>query len=85
MGNKMTFSGLLQIALKRAGKHETLAAALDLSPSGLSRRINGETGWMQGEIDRLFEYADCEVASSAETAMKIRTLKEALRIALCED
>lgn len=81
----MNFAGLLQVALKKAGKHETLAVALDLSPSVLSRRMNGENGWSEAEINRLLEYTECEVSKSAETSAKINALKETLRIVLNEE
>lgn len=80
----MNFAALLQVALKKAGKHETLAIALDLSPSVLSRRLNGENGWGEKEIDRLLTYTECEVASPAENSGKIDALKKTLRIILNE-
>ena len=85
MGNKMNFAGLLQVALKKAGKNEVLAVALDLSPSVLSRRINGENGWSEKEIDRLLEYTSCEVSNASETSAKINALKETLKIVLNDD
>ena len=81
----MNFAGLLQVALKKAGKHEVLALALDLSPSVLSRRINGENGWTEREIDRLLAYTECEVSNSVETSAKIHALKETLKIVLNEE
>ncbi len=78
----MNFAALLRVALKKAGKHEVLAVALDLSPSVLSRRINGENGWTEKEIDNLLEYTGCEVASAGEFSTKINALKETLKIIL---
>ncbi len=78
----MNFAELLQIALKKAGKHEVLAVALDLSPSVISRRINGENGWTEKEINRLLDYTGCEVANSSEFSAKIEAFKTTLKIVL---
>ena len=83
--SKMNFSKLLQVALKKAVKQEALAIALDLSPSGLSKRINGEVGWNEQEIDRLLDFAGYEVANSSEVSTTIKTLTNTLRIILTED
>lgn len=82
---KMDFSALLRVALKKAGKNETLAVALDLSPSVLSRRMNGENGWTEPEINRLLDYVGCEIADTAASTEKIRALKATLRIVLNEE
>lgn len=84
-GNNLDFSALLRVALKRAGKHETLAVALDLSPSVLSRRLNGENNWSEAEINRLLDYVGCEITDSAETSAKIRAMKETMKILLNEE
>jgi len=84
-GKKMDFSALLRVALKRAGKNETLAVALDLSPSVLSRRMNGENGWTEPEINKLLDYVGCEIADPSEGSAKIRALKATLKIVLSEE
>lgn len=81
----MNFSNLLSIALTKAGKQETLAIELDLSPSGLSKRINGEIGWAEKEINRIFEYTNFEVASIDEYSKTVNTLKDAMKILLNGD
>lgn len=81
----MNFTNLLSIALTKAGKYETLAIALDLSPSGLSRRINGEIGWSEKEINKLLEYTDYEILSKKEYTRQINILKEAIKILLGEE
>ena len=78
----MNFTSLLQFALNKAGKQETLAVALDLSPSGLSRRINGEIGWDEKEIDKLLDYTKYEIASVDEYSKTVNTLKDAMKILL---
>jgi hypothetical protein len=78
----MNFTQLLSVSIAKAGKHETLAALLDVSPSGLSKRINGEVGWAEKEINALLEYAGYEVLSIQEYTKKINTLKEAMKILL---
>lgn len=78
----MNFTSLLQVAMNKAGKQETLATELDLSPSGLSRRINGEIGWDEKEINKLLEYVNFEIASVDEYSKTVNTLKDAMKILL---
>lgn len=79
MGNKY-FSDLLRVALGRCGKQEALAADLDLSPSALSKRISGEAGWHDKEIDRLLQICGWTMTDGSDTEDKIETLKKALKI-----
>ena len=81
----MNFSNLLSVALSKAGKQETLATELDLSPSGLSKRINGEIGWSEKEFNKLLEYTSFEIASMEEHSKTIETLKNAMKILLNGD
>lgn len=81
----MNFANLLHVALKKAGKNELLAIALDLSPSVLSRRINGENGWSEKEIDRLLEYTACDITNSNDYSAKLHALKQTLKIVLNEE
>lgn len=78
----MNFRDFLQMALKKAGKQDQLAIILDLSPSALSKRLNGEVGWAGEEINRLLEYTGCEVANSADFSTKIEAFKTTLKIIL---
>ncbi len=80
----MTFAGLVSAAIAAAGKQETLATALDLSPSALSKRINGEQGWQEKEIARLLEIAGCEIEDCGQSKKKIGTLLDTLRIVMEE-
>lgn len=79
------YTSLLQVALQKAGKNESLATILDLSPSGLSRRINGETGWDEKDINKLLEFTGHEFLSIEEYSKKIETLKDAMKILLNGD
>lgn len=72
----MNFPQLLHVAIQKAGKHETLATELDLAPSALSKRMNGEVGWYEKDLNKLLEYI------SPDLEKKTRTLKEALKIVL---
>lgn len=76
---------LIQAALQKAGKQESLAVVLDLAPSALSKRINGETGWQEKEMDRLFEFAGFEIVDAAAGKRKLSALKETLKIILSEE
>lgn len=78
----MNFCDFLQVALKKAGKQDQLAIILDLSPSALSKRLNGEVGWAEKEINNLLVYTDCEIANSGDFSSKIQTLKNTLKIIL---
>jgi len=78
----MNFTSLLQVALTKASKNENLATILDLAPSSLSRRINGETGWDEKDINKLLEFTGYELLSLEEYSKKIETLKGAMKILL---
>ncbi len=54
----MQFRDILNKALQIAGNQENLATKLDLSPSALSKKLKGETGWNETDIDNLFDIAD---------------------------
>jgi predicted nuclease with TOPRIM domain len=78
----MNFRDLLSLALQKTGKNEALASALDLSPSDFSKRVNGQTGWQESDINKLLDLAGAEIASREDTAEKINVLKKALKIVL---
>lgn len=80
----MDFAMLLHRAIEKAGKQEILAAELGLASSALSRRISGEVGWQEKELNSLLEYAGCKIVDQAESKKKIEALKETLRIILGE-
>jgi hypothetical protein len=78
----MQFSNLILAALEKAGKQESLAPILDLSPSALSKRMNSEVGWTESEINKLLDYTKSEIVSVEEYSKKIETLKDAMKILL---
>ena len=78
----MNLTALIQKGIKTLGKQEHLATALDLAPSALSRRLNGEIGWQETEINKLLEITDCEICANGDNKKKIENLKETLRIIL---
>ncbi len=78
----MNFAELIRQAQKKATKNESLATTLDLSPSGLSRKINGEVGWSEQEINKLLDYMGYEIVNSIEHSTKVKTLTDTLRIVL---
>lgn len=81
----MNFTTLISDAIVRAGKQETLAIELDLSPSALSKRLSGETGWSEREINKLLEITKYEICSIEAHSQKIETLKNAMKILLNGD
>ncbi len=79
----MTFAKLLNLAIQKAGKQEQLAVRLDLAPSALSKRLNGEVGWQETEIDKLLDFAGCDISDQSVNA-KITNLKQTIKIILEE-
>jgi len=71
----MTFRDAVGKALIKAGKQESLAIELDLSPSSLSKKLTGETGWSETEINKLIEIAECEVIEKGKVKALMQTLK----------
>lgn len=78
----MNFSQLIQAAIGKAGKQETLATALGFAPSALSKRINGEVGWQEEEINKLLSYMDMDMVDKSECEKKINTLKATIKLLL---
>lgn len=78
----MNFTELVRLALTKAGKQDSLAITLDLSPSALSKRINNEVGWGEKEINTLLDFTQSEVVSVDQYKKKLLTLKEAMKILL---
>ena len=78
----MMFNDLVVAALAKAGKQETLAILLDMGPSSLSKRMNGEVGWMEKEVNKLLEYTGLAIHDPHEQSEKIETLKNAMKILL---
>lgn len=81
----MQISEVVYGAIQKAGKQESLAIILDLAPSALSKRINGEIGWHEHDIDRLLVFSGLKIVSITESEGKIKTLKEALKIMMEDD
>ena len=74
------FTALITEGISKCGNQENLAIRLDLSPSALSKRINGETGWHDKDINKMLEITghiiiDCKVQNE-----KIETLKKTIKI-----
>lgn len=52
---------LLKCALREAGNQENLAKLMELSAPALSKKINGDTGWYEDDLDKLAQIAGlCE-------------------------
>jgi len=51
------FRKALNEAIAITGKQENLASTLGITPATLSRKINGESGWHEEEINKIFELA----------------------------
>jgi hypothetical protein len=76
----MNFTELIRTALEKAGKQDVLATTLDLSPSDLSKRINGTTGWQEKDINLLLEFTGMNIMDGIAEKKKIATLKETIKI-----
>lgn len=76
------FREILNKALSVAGNQENLAAQMDLSPSALSKKLKGEAGWSESDLDVLFRVsAFCE-ACNARHVQETEALSETIRIIL---
>ena len=76
------FREILNKALQTAGNQENLAVKLDLSPSALSKKMKGEAGWCEADIDVLFKVsAFCEKCQERHT-QETNALSETIRIIL---
>ena len=57
----MRFNDVILKAINDEGKQDLLAVKLDLSPSTLSRKISGEVGWTEREINKLLDLTKTEI------------------------
>lgn len=76
------FREILNKALQNAGNQENLAIKLDLSPSALSKKLKGETGWNETDIDNIFEVSQFCAACAESHEKEINALSETLRVVL---
>ena len=68
----MNFSDLVRVAVEKEGKQEALAMRMDMSPSALSKRINGEVNWTESEINRILAIAVCTICDAIEQDRMIK-------------
>lgn len=73
------FRRVLNEALQAAGNQENLATIINISASALSKKINGEAGWYEAEIDKLFDIAGgCRRCKDAHSR-RIHAFNEVLK------
>lgn len=53
----MDFRQVINRCIKEAGNQENLARSLDMSPAALCKKISGDSGWYEHEIDKIVEFA----------------------------
>ncbi len=76
------FRKIINEAITRCGKQETLAEKVGVTPATLSRKINGETGWHEDEINVLIEISGgCAKCKQAQNK-RINAYNEVIRAQL---
>jgi len=76
------FRKAINEALITTGKQENLAFALGITPATLSRKINGESGWHEEEINKIFELSGgCKRCKEIQTK-RLNAYNEVLRAQL---
>lgn len=78
----MTFRQAFTKCLSILGKQVVIADKLGVSESSLSKKLAGESGWSESEIDLIISLAQLEIAEVDEYKKQITSLKEAMRIIL---
>jgi DNA-binding transcriptional regulator YdaS (Cro superfamily) len=72
------FREILNRALAVAGNQENLASKMDVSPSALSKKLKGEAGWSENDLDVIFRVsefcAECQNRHSQEVAALSETI-----------
>jgi hypothetical protein len=72
------FRDILNMALHRAGNQENLAAKMDISPSALSKKLKGEAGWSENDLDVIFREsafcAQCQTRHTQEVSALAQTI-----------
>jgi transcriptional regulator with XRE-family HTH domain len=76
------FREIVNKALQHAGNQENLATKMDLSPSALSKKLKGETGWNETDIDNLFEVSQFCTSCSDSHTKELDAMFETLRVVL---
>ncbi len=74
----MMFRDILNMALHNAGNQENLAAKMDISPSALSKKLKGEAGWSENDLDVIFRESvfcgQCQLRHNQEVAALSETI-----------
>jgi hypothetical protein len=76
------FREILNKALQHTGNQENLATKMDLSPSALSKKLKGESGWNETDIDNLFVISQFCTSCSESHSKEVDAMSETLRVVL---
>jgi uncharacterized protein YggU (UPF0235/DUF167 family) len=76
------FREILNKALQNTGNQENLAIKLDISPSALSKKMKGEAGWNETDLDILFSISEFCDSCKANHHKEIDSLADSLRVIL---
>lgn len=76
------FRTILNRAVANCGNQENFSFAIDVSASCLSKKMKGEVGWNEKEIDKIFELSEfCDVCSGKHKK-EMDALTETIRVIL---
>lgn len=78
----MTFRQAFTRCLSILGKQLVIADKLGITESSLSKKLAGDSGWSESEIDIIITSSQLEIAEVDEYKKQIASLKEAMRIIL---
>lgn len=76
------FREIVNRAVHNVESQANLAVQLDISPSVLSKKMKGEVGWTEQDIDQLFRLSDFCHACKKTHSKELDALTEALRVVL---
>jgi len=68
-----------RLAIAMAGGQKVVALKLGISEPELSRKLNGERGWKNDELQKLFEMAELYLSNGSKDVGDFNLIKELTR------
>ena len=68
-----------RLAIAKAGGQKVVALKLGISEPELSRKLNGERGWKNDELQKLFEMAELYLSNGSKDVGDFNLIKELTR------
>lgn len=76
------FRKIVNAALKAAGNQENLANSIGISTGCLSKKLNGDSGWFESDLNKLLDIAGICIECKKIHTKQIEAFMEVIRVNL---